>query len=318
MKKDGGLDVIGDVHGEYDALVRLLTKLGYARTNGAWRHAGRRAVFVGDLIDRGKQQIEVVTLVREMHDAGTALVTLGNHEWNALAWATERPGHPGKFLRDHDSANKRSQHRAFLEQVGEGSPLHREYLGWFETLPMWIDLPGLRVVHACWQRGRIEHVKERTNGAGLVTHDLLVGAHMKGTADHEAIETLLKGIEVELPNGLTFRDKGDHERREARIQWWREEPRTFRNSAIVEGDEVREQLPDLPLPDSLLVELDTDPRPVVFGHYWARGKPELQSKRAVCVDYSAARGGSLVAYRWSGESDLEQENLVAVPGSGNA
>lgn len=68
---DGGLDVVGDVHGEYDALVRLLTKMGYARRDGAWRHPERQAVFVGDLIDRGDEQAKVVTLVREMHDAAS-------------------------------------------------------------------------------------------------------------------------------------------------------------------------------------------------------------------------------------------------------
>ena len=80
MSGDGGLDVIGDVHGEHDALTRLLTELGYAESSGAWRHPERTAVFVGDLIDRGPQQVEVVNLVRSMQDAGTALVAMGNHE----------------------------------------------------------------------------------------------------------------------------------------------------------------------------------------------------------------------------------------------
>jgi len=318
MTTSGGLDVIGDVHGQYEVLVRLLTRLGYARRDGAWRHPDRQAVFVGDLIDRGPEQVAVVTLVREMHDAGTALVAMGNHEWNALAWVTQRPDHPGEFLRDNNDKNKRLQHADFLAQVGEGSALHHEYLAWFTTLPLWLDLPGLRVVHACWQPAQIAHVAERTNGSCRVTPDLLERAHIKHSADYRAIETLLKGIEVALPEPMTFVDKSGHRRHQARIQWWRPAPRTFRNSAIVEGNDVRAQLPDIALPDAAVIEVDTDPRPVVFGHYWATGSPTLLSNKAVCVDYSASMvNGSLVAYRWSGETELVEANLVSVPGATN-
>lgn len=44
--------------------------------------------------------------------------------------------------------------------------------------------------------------------------------------------------------------------------------------------------------------------PVFFGHYWLSGTPEPTSAHTVCVDYSAANGGPLVAYRWSGEAEL--------------
>ena len=47
---------------EHDALKRLLTKLGYAERNAAWRRPDRTAVFIGDLIDREPQQVEVVNL----------------------------------------------------------------------------------------------------------------------------------------------------------------------------------------------------------------------------------------------------------------
>lgn len=47
----GPLDVIGDVHGEFDALRALLGHLGY--DDGGAHPDGRRVVFVGDLCDRG-------------------------------------------------------------------------------------------------------------------------------------------------------------------------------------------------------------------------------------------------------------------------
>ena len=48
------LDIIGDVHGCYDELVKLLKKLRYEQKNKMWMHpAGRKLVFLGDITDRG-------------------------------------------------------------------------------------------------------------------------------------------------------------------------------------------------------------------------------------------------------------------------
>src|SRR5215212_8344071 len=70
----GPFDIIGDVHGCFDELVELLAKLGYSeRPVGAWGHDERKAIFVGDLVDRGPKIPEVVRLVMESVKAGTAL-----------------------------------------------------------------------------------------------------------------------------------------------------------------------------------------------------------------------------------------------------
>jgi protein phosphatase len=83
-KKDehGPFDIIGDVHGCYDELTELLAKLGYEKTpTGAYKHPeGRKAIFVGDLVDRGPKIPETVTLVKRMVDAGDALCVPGNHD----------------------------------------------------------------------------------------------------------------------------------------------------------------------------------------------------------------------------------------------
>ena len=46
-------DIIGDIHGHADKLVRLLLQLGYKNIDGVYQHSDRKAVFVGDFIDRG-------------------------------------------------------------------------------------------------------------------------------------------------------------------------------------------------------------------------------------------------------------------------
>jgi hypothetical protein len=67
------IDIIGDVHGQFDKLVALLTNLGYRDSGGAWRHSSRSAIFVGDLIDRGPKQLATVDLVRRMVEAGARM-----------------------------------------------------------------------------------------------------------------------------------------------------------------------------------------------------------------------------------------------------
>jgi protein phosphatase len=79
----GPFDIIGDVHGCFDELVILLGELGYevaAGGTGARHPDGRRACFVGDLVDRGPDTPRVLRLVMGMSDAGTAIVVPGNHE----------------------------------------------------------------------------------------------------------------------------------------------------------------------------------------------------------------------------------------------
>ena len=82
----GPFDVIGDVHGCLEELVLLLAKLGYdivrdrqGRAVDAF-HPNRRAVFVGDLVDRGPDSPGVLRLVMGMVAAGHALAVPGNHE----------------------------------------------------------------------------------------------------------------------------------------------------------------------------------------------------------------------------------------------
>jgi protein phosphatase len=86
----GPFDIVGDVHGCLDELVTLLRELGYAvelRTDevgdAVYEVApptGRKAVFVGDLVDRGPDTPAVLRLVIGMVEAGTALCVPGNHD----------------------------------------------------------------------------------------------------------------------------------------------------------------------------------------------------------------------------------------------
>ncbi len=83
----GPFDLIGDVHGCYDELVALLISLGYvvdAEQCAAIPPEGRKAVFLGDLVDRGPKIISVLKLAMNMVSAGHALCVPGNHDMKLM------------------------------------------------------------------------------------------------------------------------------------------------------------------------------------------------------------------------------------------
>lgn len=304
-------DIIGDVHGQADRLEELLRKLGYQHQRGAWRHAQRTALFVGDLIDRGAHQVRTLKLVRSMIDAGSARATMGNHEFNAIAWATPDPVNVGHHLRPrhgNKGAKNRHQHHAFLADVGEDTPKHREWIAWMAELPVWIEEPGFRVVHACWSPTHVEALRPHLRDGNRLTLETVEQASRKGHRAHDAIETLLKGEEVSLPEGVTFPDKDGNERREIRTKWWDASLTTYREACLgvdpelVPDQEIVGRTP-IPVPD----------RPTFVGHYWLHPESELspRSHRVACVDYSAGKGGPLVAYRFDGETVLSANKFIA-------
>jgi hypothetical protein len=294
-------DLIGDIHGHADALEQLLAKLGYTRQKGVYRHPDRQAIFLGDFIDRGPKIRETLEIVRPMIDSGAALAVMGNHELNALAFHTPDPERPGEYLRPHNEKNS-NQHAETVRQVPAGEL--STYLSWFRTLPLWLDLGVLRVVHACWDDNRIGLVRDQAFDDQFLTH-----ACRKQTPVHRAVDGLLKGIEVRLPEGLTFTDATGHVRRDTRVKWF-EDPtgQTYGTYSIQPID------CDEPLPEAVVNEANPYPEdavPVFVGHYWMSGaRPELIRQNIACVDWSVAKGGFLCAYRWDGERELDSGKFV--------
>lgn len=81
-RERGPFDIIGDVHGCYDELLALFSALGYQSDEQVgMRHPdGRRAILLGDLVDRGPKVVETVDLIRRMVDGGQAFCVPGNHD----------------------------------------------------------------------------------------------------------------------------------------------------------------------------------------------------------------------------------------------
>ncbi len=62
--------------------------MGYTQHGRGYRRLDRKALFVGDFVDRGPAISEVIEIVRSMVDANDALAVMGNHEYNAIAFHT--------------------------------------------------------------------------------------------------------------------------------------------------------------------------------------------------------------------------------------
>jgi hypothetical protein len=148
---DGRVDVVGDVHGEIDALAQLLQALGY---DADGRHRdGRRLVFAGDLGDRGPDSPAVFALVQRLHAAGRAQCVLGNHELNLLRGAAKH-GNGWFFDHDHDRANGR-----FVQSRRVEPRARNDILRFVASLPVALERDDLRVVHAAWHEPSLQRLR---------------------------------------------------------------------------------------------------------------------------------------------------------------
>lgn len=298
---DKQFDIIGDIHGHAAELKILLMSIGYQRHGDGFKCSDRKAVFVGDFVDRGPAIGEVFKIAWAMVDAGDALAVMGNHEYNAIAFHTPRPGKQDQWFRPHSDKNLK-QHQATLDQLSPGELA--DAIAWFRTLPVAIEIGGIRVVHASWQARDIDCI----NDAGRFTPDFLAMSGDAGSELNNAIENVLKGPELRLPAGHSIVDKTGHRRETVRIRWFEDGAgRTYRQHHLGSDD-----VPEVAIAEGDLAGVDVYPRdavPVFVKHYWLTGMPMPLAANVACTDYSVAKGGKLVGYRWDGESVLSPEKF---------
>jgi hypothetical protein len=235
-----------------------------------------------------------------MIDNGAAYTTIGNHEYNAICyWAKLQDG---TFLRPHSSKNT-GQHKDTIASLGDEL---LDYIEWFKTLPIWFASEKFRVVHAQWKPDYVNYLKSK-NVVDFSNQEFLFQSADKTSMEFEAIECLLKGEEVEVPD-VPFFDKDKNKRYAYRIKWW------LKGESL----ECKDSLFEFPMhgksdPIAISGYKESDV-PVFFGHYWLKNaKPILMSQNVCCIDFSVAKSGNLVAYRWNGERILDEANFCFVP-----
>jgi len=312
IEKTAGFDLIGDIHGCENTLAELLEKLGYSRKNGVYQHHARKVIFVGDVIDRGPRIREALSLVKGMVDQGFAYCILGNHEFNAVAYTTvlDGPKPESPFMRHHNVRND----RLIKDTLAQFAPYPEEwrmYLEWFKTLPLFLDLNGLRVVHACWHHNSVALLQERAGKRNAELRDIFPGLLNGERELSQAIDRLTRGTSLQYPDDRFVLSRDGIKRRIFRTKFWAKKPQTYQD-VVFQPDPLPDDLKDRELSkkeSSKLVYYSDDEKPVFVGHYWLKGKPHLQKSNVACLDYSAVKYGRLVAYRWDGEQKLHESKF---------
>lgn len=300
-------DIIGDIHGQADKLKGLLIQLGYRHDGTSFiAPKNHQAIFIGDFIDRGHQQLSALAIIFDMLDNHQALAVMGNHEYNAI-------GHTllcddGKHLRPHTQKNLFT-HKAFLDEVGDGTALHQYWIERFCELPLWLELHDCICVHACYDKNSMDTLKPILTNQRL-TKDAIRLLTEKDPKVQHAIECLLKGIEYPLPHGHAMRDKTGIIRNKARVKWWMKNWQNLPINQTLLADGLPSKLPT-DLTKELLTHHIGTKKPIFIGHYWLDGTPTPLSRQVVCVDYSVGKDGHLTAYQFDTDNpQLNQKNFA--------
>lgn len=308
-----GYDLIGDVHGCALTLRHLLEDMGYRRVNGVYQHPRRQALFIGDIVDRGPRIRESLHLVREMVERGSAQIVMGNHEYNALSYSTRtRAGAEQPYLRAHSPRHYRLIQET-LEQFAHHGQEWNEFLQWFYSLPLFLEIEHFRVVHACWDDELIQRFKQ-LYGGNLIDEDFLHASAVRGSFAGRVMDRLLRGTDMPLPDGLTITSKDGFTRSFFRTKFWAEAPDTYAD-IVFQPDPLPEAIAQRPLTERErrhILTYGPEQPPVFVGHYWMQGTPKPLKPNVVCLDYSAVKYGKLVAYRMDGERRLLPEKFVWV------
>ena len=310
-------DIIGDIHGRFDKLKALMERMGYrSEGEGFIPPSGHKALFLGDLIDP-KPGHEfpggvraTLHAVKAMVDADDALCLMGNHELNAIYFHSQGPA--GRPLRHHGPKNVR-MHAGTLADFPDHEDPAGEWLSlwlpWMKRLPFYLDLGGFRAVHATWHPEFID----RLDGRDFEDEAFFLAASDKSTPEGEALETLLKGVEVGLPDGIGFQDHTGAWRSNIRVRWWE-----LPNGGIDYNGLVFPPNPSIPAEPvkreafAGIPGYAIEAKPVFFGHFFKPGRSPLSPERpnVACLDYSASNDGPLVAYRWNGCECVHPEHYI--------
>ncbi len=255
---DGPLDIVGDIHGEIEALRALLKHLRYADDGS--HPEQRRLVFLGDLTDRGPDSPAVIEIVQRFVTAGRAQCVLGNHDLNILLEDRKHDNH--WFFGEPWSLDGSAE---TTPAVLADEPLRQKIKEFFRSLPLALERDGLRVVHACWDDAMAQIARASDDVLELNERYRQLINERPGHAELDEID---QGLEHQNLNPVKVLTSGKERRVETpfeasgklryeeRIPWWN----------------------------------DYDARELcVFGHYSFYKGDSNSAGRAICIDYAVAK-----------------------------
>jgi len=300
-------DIIGDVHGYAQPLKNMLKQLGYKKTDGGYSHPDRKAIFAGDFINRGPQIRKTVRIVRNMVENGNALAILGNHEINAIIADTkDKKGNPlvKPPLKNFISVLKTMKDFSSYQEEWKS---HRK---WMRTLPLFLELDGIRVIHAYWNDEAVNYLRSNIPEE-KIGKSVFRKIHRKPDSEMaKNIWLITKGLQMQMPGDLRILNNKGVSPRSFRMKWWDcPKEKTFKEISF----ESKYELPAYTVPGQILPECEPYPEnaPIVFfGHYCRHNGPFIIRPNVCCVDSCVTGTKVLTAYRWEGEKELIESNLV--------
>ena len=274
-------DIVGDVHGYASLLIELLKKLGYEEKKGTFIHPqGRKVVFVGDLINRGPETSKVLEVVQRMYLEEQAYAVLGNHEFRLLQQFTKNPS-------------------SIESKISK-------FIPWVQSLPLFLEFPEFRVVHAAWHCPSIEKIRNQ---------DVKDEGFIRSTLDSQsefskAINIILRGITVPVPNHIMYYDRFGIKRNKARIRWWESKQKKINGSNFYPKCQ--------PLMDQSFENKTNETRenysisdkPVFFGHYCLPPEEPKVINNLVCLDGCVTCDQVLWAYKFTNGKKITTTGLV--------
>jgi hypothetical protein len=267
----GPLDIVGDVHGEFEALRALLNRLGY-RPDGSHPDE-RRLIFVGDLCDRGPDSPGVIRYVAGVVAAGRAQCLLGNHELNLLR-GSPKPANGWFFATDHDRAKGK-----FLG-CQQATAMEREtFTDFFAGLPLALEREDLRVVHAAWHAESLSaldrELRERTvlevyrqHAAASERWAVQANVRERAKQEYQDWSRYLESEHKEVPLLSAIGALDEHFQMSNPVRVLTSGVERLARTSFFASGKWR-------MVDRVAWWQDyADPVPVLFGHYWRWASPE--------------------------------------------
>lgn len=301
----GALDIVGDIHGEYEALQSLLKHLGY---DAQGQHPqNRKLVFVGDFCDRGPNSPAVLALVQRLVESGRAVAVLGNHEINLLR--EEAKDGSGWFF---DARIEKDQER-YAPYARPNETERKRIVAFLSKLPIGLEREDLRVIHAAWQAEEVAIVRDLPLGSVREHYDAWEN-ESKRRATENQMEQLMAAELERWEHGLENRHR-EPPFMHALADFEASKQMSNPLKVLTSGVERKGSAPFFSSGKWRFVnrvqwwDSYADATPVVIGHYWRRvhkidrtaigkGDPDLfettppyawhgKHSNVFCVDFSA-------------------------------
>lgn len=297
-------DIIGDVHGHGHLLEKLLLKLGYQFNGNSFTHPERKAIFCGDFIDRGRENIKALDIVMRMHAAGDALAIPGNHDLAFVQYHTTLPGANKPIIppnRHHEAL-----FRETLHEFRQEPQFMKAYLDWIVKLPLFIELPELRVYHGYFHPAVSKRLL--SNGEAMSYKDVI--------ENFSILNPLVDLITKSLSTKVEFTSDYGRIHEKVRVKWWKAEPSELRKDDLLLHNNPELQKMKISSTDEhFKIHWSTYPeeeKPLFIGHFCITGPHGIMLPNLCITDLCVIKTGRLAAYRYDGEKMLQLEKIVFV------